>query len=496
MEYVTIEGVELAAVGMEWHAASGDEAFTFENLADAVEAANNDPHIVSPRIRLGHTSDLNHGEGYDPFEELGDAVPAFGTVTNLRLTNDGAMLVGDFVEVPEWLAEAIPSAYPTRSIQARRMVTTEGSKTYSMVLTAVSLLGPIEPAVKTLDDLERLLVEGPDVEAATNPNPEEGPMPETVAASVDVNTIRERFNFDWAMSEPVDGLDTYYWWAISVRVDPAEVIAEDEEGQLWSVSWSTDGKNEITFGEEPKRVREEFVPVEATATAVVASFRERKKQKVLANHLPRPEKPDKPAASSQPDPQEEETMPDIDMDKLRSRLGLPDDATEEQINEALAADPEAEPTGEGAPDGEASGENEPSPEGEQEPTGEPVAAAADRGVTVDKDALAQLKSDAAAGREAREEQLKSARAAFLSQAVQDGKFPPAAKAAYAEQLAKGGDVEASTRKFIDELPKNTVPVSASGETGDGGEGVTATAGLPNHWFKELNDNGDTAKEDE
>src|ERR1044072_7770248 len=247
MEYVTIEGVELAAVGMEWHAASGDEAFTFESLADAVEAANNDPHIVSPRIRLGHTSDLNHGEGYDPFEELGDAVPAFGTVTNLRLTNDGAMLVGDFVEVPEWLAAAIPSAYPTRSIQARRMVTTEGSKTYSMVLTAVSLLGPIEPAVKTLDDLERLLVEGPDVEAATNPNPEEGPMPETVAASVDVNTIRERFNFDWAMSEPVDGLDTYYWWAISVRVDPAEVIAEDEEGQLWSVSWSTGGKNENTF---------------------------------------------------------------------------------------------------------------------------------------------------------------------------------------------------------------------------------------------------------
>jgi hypothetical protein len=445
MEYRTVEGVEIATVGMEWHASSGDHSVTFENLADAVVAANEDPHIVVPRVKIGHTSEVN-GElsVVNPFAALEDAEPAFGRYVNLRLTNDGATLIGDWVEGPEWLVDAAPSAYPGRSMEARTDVVTEGGKRYSMVIVAVSLLGPIEPAIKDLEDLERFLIEGPENVTTAATRPEEERMSEQVDASVSAATIRERFNFDWATSEPIDGIDTYWWWARDVRIDPNEVIADDDEGNCWSIPFETDGKDEITFG-EPVKVREEFVPITASATSVVANFRERKGQQVLASNLERPDKPaPKPAASAQP---EEETMPEIDLDKLRERLGLPDDATEEQINEALAKEPETPEAPEGEPTE--------TPETE-ETTDQPVAA------SVDPEALEQIKAEAADGRTARVTQLSAERTKIIETAVGNGKFPPSSAAAYRAQLDKGGEIEASTRAFIDGLEENVVPVEEIG----------------------------------
>jgi|GEM_PF-1224858 len=487
MEYRTVTGVELATVGMEWPVSAGEGTFTFENLADAVTAANDDPHIRIPRGKLGHLSEIN-GElrTVSPFEAIGDAEPSFGLYTNLRLTNEGAALVADWVEVPAWLAIAAPSAFPSRSIEAARDVVTEGGKKYTMVVTAVSSLGARLPAVTDLDDLERFMVEGPDLDAvAAAHDPEEGRMPESTAASIDVGTIRQRFNWEWTVENDAEH-DTYWWWARSVRVDPLEIIADDDEGGLYLIPITTDGKDEIAFG-EPQPVREEFVPVNASATSVVANFRDRKGQQILASDLERPEKPaPKTAASSQSEPQEDDMS--IDLDKLRGRLGLPDDATEEQINEALAKEPETPEAPETPTD-----EISETPEVE---TPEPVAAssaASERGVTIDKDALAQLQAQAKAGGEAREEQLDTDRTTYLNAAVGKGKFPPSAKAAYREQLDKGGDIEVATRKFIDELPDNTVPVSETGEAG--GDEVAASAGLPGNWFPELNKGGAATKED-
>jgi Mu-like prophage I protein len=491
MEYRTIEGVEIVSVGMEWRASTGPFTCTFEDIADAVTAANDDPLILTPRIKIGHESEIN-GElrVVNPFAALDDAEPAFGRAVNLRTANAGAKLIADFIEVPAWLADAAPSAYPSRSIEADRRVTTEGNKTYTAVITAVSLLGPVIPAVKDLADLERLLIEGPGEAVAASNTPKEGSMTQ-IDASVATGTIRERFNWDWATSEPVDGIDTYYWWARDVRVDPNEIIADDTEGNTYSVPFETDGKDEVTFG-EPVKVREEFVPVNASATSVVAAHRDRKGQRVLASNLDRPEKPDKPAASAQPEHEEKDEMK-IDLDKLRSNLGLPEDATEEQINEALGKAPEAEvvtPTDEipEAPEG--------GPETPAAQEAEPVAAsaAAERGVTLDKDAVAQLKAEAADGRQAREVQLSAERDKLLSDAVQAGKFPPSAKASYRKQLDQGGEVEASTRKFIEELPDNTVPVKEVGEAGRE-DGVAASAGLPESWFPELKTGAAGAKED-
>ena len=163
--YTTVPGVELIGVGMEWPAATGPVTVTLEHLVDMMVAANEDPLIRAPRVKLGHeriqlTPDGTTSLGdHDPYWS---GEPAFGSVANLRLTHDGGMLVGDLVEVPAWLADAAPSAYPNRSCEWLFDVETEGGKRYSAVLTAVALLGVQQQAVKNLADLQRLLEQGPE----------------------------------------------------------------------------------------------------------------------------------------------------------------------------------------------------------------------------------------------------------------------------------------------------------------------------------------------
>jgi hypothetical protein len=167
-DYQTIPGVELVSVGMEWPGSGGNNpdgsiALTLEHLVDMMVAANQDPLVRRPRVKFGHTR-LQPAE--DGLRELGDhdpfwnGTPAFGTVSNLRLTNDGGKLVGDLIEVPAWLAEALPSAWPNRSCEWTWDVETEGGKRYTAVLTAVGLLGEQQHAVKDLADLRRLVETG------------------------------------------------------------------------------------------------------------------------------------------------------------------------------------------------------------------------------------------------------------------------------------------------------------------------------------------------
>jgi hypothetical protein len=172
MDYVTVPDVELATAGIAWPGSGGNEpdgsvTFALEHLVDMMVAANQDQLIRPPRVKLGHarlqpTDDgLRELGDHDPFW---DGAPAFGTITSLRLTNDGAKLVGDLVEVPDWLADAMPSAWPNRSIEWVWDFETEGGKRYSAVLTAVSLLGERQHAVKDLADVRRLLEQGPDTD--------------------------------------------------------------------------------------------------------------------------------------------------------------------------------------------------------------------------------------------------------------------------------------------------------------------------------------------
>lgn len=163
MQYVTVPDVELVAVGMEWPTSPEPTTLTLEHLVDMMVAGNDDPLIRAPRVKLGH-SRLQPGE--DGLTELGDfdiaweGAPIFGTARNLRLSPGGSRLVADLVEVPDWLADAIPSAWPSRSCEWTGPVLTEGGKSYSAVLTAVALLGERQHAIKNLADVQRLLTTG------------------------------------------------------------------------------------------------------------------------------------------------------------------------------------------------------------------------------------------------------------------------------------------------------------------------------------------------
>lgn len=165
VDYVRVDAVELLTVGIEWPAATGPVTITLEHLVDIMVAGNDDPHIRRARLKLGH-SRLQPAEeglrGLGDHDPTWDGDPAFGSVENLRLDNDGAVLLGDLVEVPDWMAEAIPSAWPNRSCEWTQDHTTEGGKRYSAVLTAVSLLGTVQHAITDLEDIRRLVVDGPD----------------------------------------------------------------------------------------------------------------------------------------------------------------------------------------------------------------------------------------------------------------------------------------------------------------------------------------------
>lgn len=305
-------------------------------------------------------------------------------------------------------------------------------------------------------------------------------------ASVDVGTVRQRFNFDWAMSEPVDGLDTYWWWARSIRIDPNEVIADDDEGNLWSVPFTTDGADTVTF-DTPVRVRETFVPVTAgegaTATAVVQ--RRRQHAAEGASALQRPSKPTSashpshPAATERHDHEEDQAMP-IDLDALRTRLGLPEDAGEEQINEALATEPEATISEEQVTERV---ETAVAAAREEERQRASAASQDGRTVTLDREQWEATQADAQAGRTAREEQISASRDQLVAAAVEDGRIGPASRQAWREALDARPEAEAAA---LAGLEKGRIPVTERGvaSTGPDSEndlGDTATTG----WFPQL-----------
>ena len=126
---------------------------------------------------------------------------------------------------------------------------------------------------------------------------------------------------------------------------------------------------------------------------------------------------------------------------LRSKLGVADDADEATILAALdgvleqATAPDPEP-----------GSTATLPEGV---------------VAIDETQLAELKADAAAGREARAEQVKAHREALVAAAVKDGRVPPARAEAWIAQLEADPGAEAVLAK----LEPGLVPVDQIGAAG-------------------------------
>lgn len=499
-EYVTIPDVELVSVGMDWPSAGGDITIRFEHLRDAMVAANEDPHVVPPRLKIGHVDPRfadPDDPGHNPFY---DGEPAVGSVHNLRLTNDGATLVGDYVEVPAWLAEALPSAYPSRSIEGayqppetalarpdgRWDVETPGGKRYSFVLTACALLGVQRPAVQDLDDLERFLVAGEGlVVAGTEPEggqPVAATMTDVPAPSLtaSVDKVVEAFQFGFADGERM------WWWARDVLTEPNEIVADDDEGNLFLVPFSSDDDQEVTFG-DPRRALQIFADAPVAAAVKAAQSLHPKGSRVLASFKSRDEIPGiKPktdaAEGGQDDPARN---PAMSLTAFHAALRDLPEATDEQITAlaeqhgvTLTETPEPD-TGSG--DGEGTEENggdgdevtqpttPPAPPTPDTEPGEGAEAAADS-VTVPREAWESVQQGAQAGARAEAKAEETLRDSTIKLATEKGKISPHQRQSMlnlherdrtafytllTEAPEKGG------------LAENIVPVAAGGLGGDG-----------------------------
>ena len=349
-EYVSIRDVELFSVGMNWPAAHGQITFRFDHLADAV-TAQDDPHIVRPRISIGHSDPTFNpdGEHHNPFVGLGDGYPALGSIENMRLENEGAMVVGDFVEVPDWFAEVLPSAYPNRSIEGSFLdgnwdVETPGGKKYGFVLTKVALLGIYRPAVEDLEDLRRYLTEGQGVlVAGTAPDGGEpvaaqiGDVPKPTAQA-EVDQVIGAFWAQVAGDDP--SADTYWYWPRSVWTDPNFVVADNDEGGLLRYDFTSNDAQEVTFG-EPARVLQKFV--DAPAAAVAAAAKAMGDSDPLATFSSRAEAGREAIREGGQGP----SATNQGMDhaaELRKVLGLPEDCSDDTVQAKLAERDEAETT--------------------------------------------------------------------------------------------------------------------------------------------------------
>jgi hypothetical protein len=140
-------GVELARPGT-WQLSSGSSEFTAAMLRDA---ADFHASTGGQRIPLG----------FGHLDNRFDGDPAWGWLTNVRYAEDaaGPVLLGDLVDLDDWVHAAAPVRWPHRSIEGVKGVTFAGRE-YGLVLTRLALLGatpPGMPALKSLSDLRQLV---------------------------------------------------------------------------------------------------------------------------------------------------------------------------------------------------------------------------------------------------------------------------------------------------------------------------------------------------
>lgn len=456
-ELVTIPGIELCETGVDWPASTGPVTFTSDDLISAVEAPLQDAAVKLPRLIFGHT------EAGTTWEESMGAIrsmPCVGKFTNLRTENENNLLVGDLTGIPKWLAEILPTAYPSRSIEAYFEVSTNTGHTHRMIIPAVAFLGEELPGVQTLEDLEYLFSDQPTewIDAltvngakvmASQQKPGGDPIPaRRVAASVDTSDVRSAFYEQVATEEE----GRYWWWLHQVYIDPTVVIAEDEQMEYWLVPYDPAKPDEMFA--DPVQVYMQWVEQDSGQVAASATI-QLPEQYGHAETTFALASDSRPAArqaewAEQHESKETKAVTVIDIPALRSTTGLteeelPDDATTEQINEALAAKSEAD-----AGDEEPDDDDEPDDDEPDEEDEDAKAAAA----KVGKDGVT---IEASAWQETQEyvrTQKKKERVEYIDAAVKDRKIPPARKAHYLSLMDQD---EQGTREFIDKLEKNAVP---------------------------------------
>lgn len=434
-----VRGVPIMEAGVEYRLSTGPTTFTPEDLADVVAAINEDFSLPKPRHGIGHIDPRFNDE------KFWDGEPTWGSITNASLSDNGTVVYADIEGVPTWLGKLLPFAYPSRSIEGFWNITSDAGRTYRFVLSACKTLGIQWPGINKLEDLP-MYWEGEDVPAGVVVDPQivaaaqaaaqlpggdpmkvRFPWQRETTASANIDDVRRAFYGSFCTADPT----RKNWWVRQVLVDPSEVVAEDNEtGQLYRIPFSAAGSG-VEF-DDPQPVRIGLIPEDkpellksaASATAeIVATGRT-----VLASWSSR-----------------DESVPDnrggmMDPKLVRQQLGLPEDASDEQVTQALfakagitmgeadpaAPDPAPAPTP--TPDPAPQPDPAPTPDPAPQPTAEILPFQVPDGmVLVDKSALEANTQVAAKAADFFEKHEENERENLVMAAIGDGKIPPASK---------------------------------------------------------------------
>lgn len=464
---VTIPNVPIISTGIEYPLSTGPATFTEDDLRDAVRAAEEDVNVQHPRLKLAY------GGPHDGFV----TEPAFGKVVNLRLGDNDQTIYGDFSGVPEWLAEVLPVAYPSRSIEGNFNCETVGGKKYRLVISNVALLGVHLPGVTSLPDLAGLY--GSEM-------PEGVVIDSAIQASVNAEDVRRNY-YDSLKPEQM------WWWirAMELEATGGFLVVDDDEGQLYRVPFSIDGE-EVQFGESSEvKIKYEDVPKDKMAASVVAGLADIRAGRMTVYAT---------RAESRPTTATKEGGVDLDSKILAKRLGLPEDATEEQIMakmDVLAEESEGQPTGGGA-----SGEDPP-----QEPDDTPAVPDPEPGtpggpggplvegdeedeeanaqyVKLDKKTYETLAANSAAAAKLVADNARSHREHIVLDAIKAGKILPARRDHFLKAMEVDPEgIEKLLTASIEDggLAAGIVPVEQIGNGGNGDD-PSAAEGLPEEWF--------------
>jgi hypothetical protein len=454
----TVEGIEIATVGEDWPSASGPFTLTAEHIASVI-ASQDDPAIKSPRVKLGHTSSLTPDDPTDPFSGM----PVFGKFVNLRTDESGGTLIGDIAGIPKWAAEVLPYAWPSRSGEWWRDFDNFGTakKQYPMVLTAVALLGVELPGITTIEDLPALFTaEGPEgvtvvVDGAKIRASSKGDTIKTtrtvktgsaVITSVDSYDVRKSFFTDFATEES----GRYWWWPIETFINPLAVICDDEEGNLYFVTYSVGEDDAISWG-DPEQVKHQYVAAEGGK--VLANIQQQPVMKFATAADARP--PDRQRRKTTQTKEASPVKPEI-IQQVRKLHGLteeqlPDDADDATLEQALSGLPEPEPEP----------EPEPAPEPEPVPTSKlnlPAGVSA-----IDTETLTQMQTDLARLTKKDKESEMTKRVTEVEKAISDRKIPPSRKEHYTALMERDPE---GTRELFSKLEAGAVPGPETGTSED------------------------------
>jgi hypothetical protein len=451
-----VRDVEIMKTGIEYQLSTGKTTFTTAELADVV-ASQDDPAVVSPRIKIGHTDKRFNGDGE----------PALGRATNLRLGDEGHTIVGDYVGVPAWLADVMASAYPNRSVEGNWNVETETGKVWKFVVSACSLLGVQWPGISTLDDLPILYSdEGPEG-VTVNGEPMDVVLAARapVQATVNVDDVRQAYYNQ-------RGTTDSFWWIRGMYLDPDELIVDDDQGTLYRIPFDASG-DQIDFG-DPTPVEMVYKDVEPAmaASVYVQGMSVASGANCLASYQTREES----GAAEKGEGMDPEVL---------KALGLPEDANTAQVLAAVGSlkaetPPSETPPAEGEGEGEGEGTEETHEESTEQTPDNLVELAAKRGlVLVDKDTMDTIKSGAETAQRLAAEAQATKKDQVLAAAMSEGKFPPARKDHWAALY--DADPE-GTQQTLDALASGIIPVD---ERGVAPAGEQIDDAYPAEWFPDV-----------